>query len=100
MDEKTLTEEIRNGNISSVAKLADLMHEQDRGYVEHRIRDAMEHYKDKPDDLRDMVLKYIFNLCVKCGSHNTSVKNYNMMWHDGDITCDDCGEYVRMYDAG
>lgn len=28
------------------------------------------------------------------------VKNYSMMWHDGDIHCAVCDTYIRMYDAG
>ena len=28
------------------------------------------------------------------------VRNYDMMWHDGDVHCADCGTYIRMYDAG
>ena len=40
--------------------------------------------------------------CKKCGSapKDHIVKNYSMMWHDGDVYCKKCGEYVRMYDAG
>lgn len=41
-----------------------------------------------------------YNLCRQCGSTNTSVYNHSLMWHDGDVVCDDCGRYVRMYDAG
>lgn len=38
--------------------------------------------------------------CPKCGGKNFEVINYDMMWHDGDVYCVDCGAYVRMYDAG
>lgn len=96
---KILTEAIRNGDTDSVAKLADLMKEHDRGFVESRIKDAIEKYKKEPEYLRSFVLKYIFNVCVKCGSQNTSVKNFDQRWRDGDITCDDCGEFIRYYDA-
>jgi hypothetical protein len=30
----------------------------------------------------------------------TKVINYNMMWHDGDVVCETCNGYIRMYDAG
>lgn len=38
--------------------------------------------------------------CGRCHSSNKKVENYSMMWHDGDIVCQDCGGYVRMFDAG
>lgn len=40
--------------------------------------------------------------CPKCNSapDRHELRNYNMMWHDGDIYCMDCGTYVRMWDAG
>jgi hypothetical protein len=28
------------------------------------------------------------------------VRNYDMMWHDGDVHCAECGAYIRTYDAG
>lgn len=40
------------------------------------------------------------NQCKKCGSLKTHVENYSMMWHDGDVICDNCDSYVRSYDAG
>ena len=40
------------------------------------------------------------NRCKKCGSTETVMKNYSMMWHEGDIYCAKCGEYIRMFDAG
>lgn len=52
------------------------------------------------DKLCDHVLRYGMSACPACASSNTSVHNYNAMWHDGDVMCDDCGTYVRMYDAG
>ena len=41
-----------------------------------------------------------WNTCPDCGSTNTTVENHDLNWHDGDVTCTDCGTYVRMYDAG
>jgi transcription elongation factor Elf1 len=43
-----------------------------------------------------------FPKCPKCGSESSrhEVRNYDMMWHDGDVYCKDCGTYVRGYDAG
>lgn len=38
----------------------------------------------------------------KCKANPLEVKviNYDMMWHDGDIVCVKCGQYIRMFDAG
>lgn len=41
----------------------------------------------------------LYNTCATCGSHNVHVENYSMMWHDGDVFCEN-GHYVRMWDAG
>lgn len=41
-----------------------------------------------------------WNTCPDCGSNKTSVENHDLNWHDGDVVCDDCDTYVRMYDAG
>jgi len=40
-------------------------------------------------------------VCPKCGKGPGywEVRNYDMMWHDGEIYCE-CGEYIRRYDAG
>lgn len=40
------------------------------------------------------------NSCPQCGSENTKVENYDAMWHDGDLVCQDCGTFVRGWDAG
>lgn len=41
-----------------------------------------------------------YEKCPKCGGTNFEVRNYNMMWQDGDVYCKDCNVYVRGYDAG
>jgi len=40
--------------------------------------------------------------CPKCGSppNQHELRNYSMMWHEGDIVCLNCETYVRGYDAG
>lgn len=40
--------------------------------------------------------------CPNCGASPEfqEVRNYSMMWHDGDIHCTRCDAYVRGYDAG
>ncbi len=40
------------------------------------------------------------NACPHCESKNLEVRNHSFMWHDGDIYCEDCGTYVRDFDAG
>lgn len=41
-----------------------------------------------------------YKKCPKCNGTNFTVKNYDMMWHDGEVWCVDCNVYVREYDAG
>jgi uncharacterized Zn finger protein (UPF0148 family) len=41
-----------------------------------------------------------YKKCPKCGGTNFEVRNYSMMWHDGDVYCVPCNQYVRGYDAG
>ncbi|MFB3779679.1 MAG: hypothetical protein ACE141_18820 [Bryobacteraceae bacterium] len=38
--------------------------------------------------------------CPKCGSTEMELRNYSMLWHDGDVHCAVCGAYVRGWDAG
>jgi transcription elongation factor Elf1 len=40
------------------------------------------------------------NTCPKCGSTDMVVRNYSLMWGDGQVHCSSCGEYVRRYDSG
>lgn len=35
-----------------------------------------------------------------CKHKNTVVINYSPIWHDGDVVCEDCGKYIRSFDAG
>ena len=39
--------------------------------------------------------------CPKCGAgpDKWEIRDYDMLWHDGEIYCE-CGQYIRMYDAG
>jgi len=38
--------------------------------------------------------------CPKCGAEpkDQEVRNYDMMWGDGDVYCKKCGAYVRSWD--
>lgn len=40
--------------------------------------------------------------CPKCGSppSDHELRNYSMMWHEGDIHCVKCETFVRSFDAG
>jgi len=40
--------------------------------------------------------------CKKCGAPPSEheLRDYSMLWHDGDVYCRKCGSYVRMWDAG
>lgn len=45
-------------------------------------------------------LGIVWNRCPECASDNTSCHNYNSIWNDGNLVCDDCGTFVRIWDAG
>jgi hypothetical protein len=40
--------------------------------------------------------------CPKCGADPSKheVRNYSMMWHEGDVYCLMCNTFVRSFDAG
>jgi hypothetical protein len=40
--------------------------------------------------------------CPNCKAKplEVEVKNYSLMWHDGDVCCVSCGHKIRSYDAG
>lgn len=38
--------------------------------------------------------------CPKCGCKKIKLKNYSMMWHDGDVHCAKCDTFIRFWDAG
>jgi hypothetical protein len=35
-----------------------------------------------------------------CGSEKFTIKNHSLIWHDGDVHCQQCGMYIRDFDAG
>jgi hypothetical protein len=40
--------------------------------------------------------------CPKCGSEETEVRDYSMIWHDGKVYCSTpgCDTFIRDWDAG
>lgn len=36
----------------------------------------------------------------ECGSTEFEMHNYSALWHEGDIHCAECGQFVRHFDAG
>jgi Zn ribbon nucleic-acid-binding protein len=38
--------------------------------------------------------------CPECGATDFEMRNYEMMWHEGDIHCARCGKFIRRFDAG
>ncbi len=40
--------------------------------------------------------------CPKCDSppKDHELRNHSLMWHDGDVYCTKCWEFVRSWDAG
>ena len=51
--------------------------------------------KEMPDSA--LVIK---DVCKKCGGTEFEMRNYSMVFHDGDIHCVNCGEFLRDFDAG
>jgi glucosamine-phosphate N-acetyltransferase len=100
LTEDDLLKRIVAGDLEAVPQLYELCLKLKKDYVADRINRAMQKYLGKPEELINDVIRYIYSACPKCASRNTSVKNHSLMWHDGDITCDICETYVRMYDAG
>jgi hypothetical protein len=41
-----------------------------------------------------------YNSCPECGGTKLELLHYDMMWHDGDLICENCRCYVRGFDAG
>jgi len=40
------------------------------------------------------------DVCPKCGGKEFEMRNYSEIWHDGDIHCAGCGQFIRIFDAG
>ncbi len=63
-----------------------------------------------PEEIQDVVAamddiaKSIgpWNSCPHCGADKShqEVRNYDMMWGDGDVYCTKCGKRVRSWDSG
>lgn len=45
---------------------------------------------------------YLNQHCSKCGAcpQYQEIRDYSMMWHDGEIHCTRCGNFIRDFDAG
>lgn len=45
---------------------------------------------------------YLMRHCPKCKAcpQHQEVRNYSLMWHDGDVHCIKCEAFVRSFDAG
>lgn len=42
-----------------------------------------------------------YKVCPVCKKTDMlEVRNYSMIWHDGDVWCVRCDVFVRTYDAG
>ena len=57
---------------------------------------------EKTEEWNDLYKKWrqAYNTCDNCDSTDTEVRNYDPVWRDGDVMCNNCGGYVRGYDAG
>ncbi len=67
-----------------------------------RLKEASPHLPYWEGDIGEALSRYqdARNVCPECGSKSTRMENYSMMWHEGDIVCNDCDTYVRGFDAG
>lgn len=68
--------------------------------IEDRLSEDFAYLKSQEWKVAFHAWRAMYNACRQCGSEDTRVENHSMMWHDGDIVCNDCGRYVRMFDAG
>lgn len=101
LTEKGLIGRMIKGDIEAVYLLPQVLKTDKYPYRQDRYDHCLKTYEARgPETLIKEVLVHVLGVCPKCGSGNTSVHNYSMMWHDGDVICDDCGTYVRGYDAG
>jgi len=55
---------------------------------------------DHGKPIADSVLTVANTACPECGSTEFEMRNYSMMWHEGDIHCAKCGKFIRRFDAG
>lgn len=37
--------------------------------------------------------------CPHCLSDNLIIADYDPVWNEGEIWCNDCGEYIRLFDG-
>jgi hypothetical protein len=58
------------------------------------------HTDDEGKEVGDAVLTVANTKCPECGSEQFELRNYSMIWHDGDIHCARCGKFIRCFDAG
>lgn len=45
-------------------------------------------------------VKVDYDRKCECDKQVPIVVNHSLMWHDGDVICQNCTGYIRDYDAG
>jgi len=55
---------------------------------------------DEGREMPDSMITVANTSCPDCGSTEFEMRNYSMMWHEGDIHCKNCGRFIRTFDAG
>ena len=55
---------------------------------------------DEGKEIQNSSLAVSNTTCPDCCSTDFELRNYSMMWHDGDIHCANCGKFIRTFDAG
>jgi formate dehydrogenase maturation protein FdhE len=88
---RALVKRLIAGDVPAADELARLYDAAGMGH------DAVARYGKLPMKLADFVTRHVLDACPACGSLNVTIKDYGDPWRDGEVTCDDCGTYVRMY---
>lgn len=70
-----------------------------RNYFSSQLNTALMKTKENPNEVPTSEFATKVQ-CPICGSTDFELRNYDMMWHDGDIHCARCGEFIRKFDAG
>lgn len=98
--ERQLIMAVARGDDRALDKLRQYYADTDRLLVVARIDGMVQQYGADEQQLRDVVVRCVLSACPVCGGTDTEVRNFDELWRDGDIVCNECATYVRGFDAG
>jgi len=55
---------------------------------------------DHGKEIPDSILTVFDTVCPKCGGTEFEMRNYELGMLMGDIHCANCGQFIRVFDAG